>query len=143
MGQHPTTGDVELNFATILVASATFAGPVLLDGTYEVAFYNPATKKIEPQSKDLPPGQIRRGYIRGSRFAIVDMMVGFQGPIRKNGAKWSFVFEEGPAGKVKGKASIADVTASADMKTLTFKLKADTMMVWTWKESKVPFKLPY
>ena len=130
----------------LLIASLALAGPAaaqLLDGTYEVRFYNPATKRIEPQPKNLPPGQVRRGLIQGMRFAVLDMMSGFQGPIRNRGKRYEFVFEEGPAGKPKGKPEVARVTASKDRKTLSLTMRGTVMMVWIWQNASLPIKLPY
>lgn len=126
-----------------LLVCAQVQAASLLDGRYEVALYNSSTKKIEAQPRDLPPGQVKHGYIQGGRFAIVDMMVGFQGPIKKHGKNWKFIFEEGPSGKVKGKLTVGVVTASSDRKVLSFRIDDIPVMVWTWKEAKVPFKLPY
>ncbi len=115
----------------------------LRNGTYEVRFYDPRTKRIEAQPKGLPPGQVRRGFVSGLRFAVLDMMNGFQGPIRKAGKDYEFVFAEGPAGKVKGKPEVARVRLSADGKTLTFIMKGIARMTWHWKRQEVPIRLPY
>lgn len=126
------------------IALAGVGAGQLRDGTYETRFYDPRTKRVEPQDKkNLPPGQIRIGLIQGKRFAIMDMMVGFQGPIRKKGNIYEFVFEEGPAGKPKGKPDVARVTPSKDKKTLTFVMRGKTMMVWIWQSPTIPIKLPY
>ena len=132
-----------LAWTICLLALAGIASAQLRDGTYETRFYDPKTKRVEPQDKNLPPGQIRRGFIQGKRFAIMDFMVGFQGPIRKKGTFYEFVFEEGPAGKPKGKPDVARVTPSKDKKTLTFVMGGKTVMVWIWKDARVPIKLPY
>jgi len=122
---------------------AAIGSAQLMDGTYEVQFYNPIAKKVERQDKSLPPGQIRRGLIQGKRFAILDMMSGFQGPIRKKGRAFEFVFEEGPAGRPKGKPEVAKATLSKDRKTLTLEMKGKVFMVWIWQTAKLPIKLPY
>ena len=130
------------HFCLIALAGIDFAQ--LRDGTYETRFYDPRTKRVGPQDKkNLPPGQIRIGLIQGKRFAIMDMMSGFQGPIRKKGTAYDFVLEEGPAGKPKGKPDVARVTPSKDKKTLTFVVRGKTIMVWIWQNSRVPVKLPY
>jgi hypothetical protein len=115
----------------------------LLTGTYDVHLYDSSTGKphVQDESK-LPPGARKQGIIQGKRFAVVDMMSGFQGPIRVRGKAIEFLFEEGPAGKI-AKVDVATVVPSKDKKTLTLMMKGKRIMVWTWRNAAPAIKLPY
>jgi len=115
----------------------------LLTGTYDVRLYDPSTGKphIQDESK-LPPGQRKHGIVQGKRFAVLDMMSGFQGPIRVRGKAIEFLFEEGPAGKAT-KVEVGTVVPSKDKKTLTVMMRGKRVMVWTWRTATPAIKLPY
>lgn len=114
----------------------------LLTGTYDVQLYDPATGMPHTADEKLPPGQRKKGVVQGKRFAVMDMMSGFQGPIRIRGKAIEFVFEEGPAGKTP-KPEVATVQTSKDKNVLTILMRGKRVMVWTWRTATPAISLPY
>lgn len=114
----------------------------LLTGTYDVQIFDPVTGMPQMADEKLPPGQRKKGIVQGKRFAVVDMMSGFQGPIRVRGKSIEFVFEEGPAGKTP-KPEVATVMATMDKKILTISMRGKRVMAWTWRTAVPAISLPY
>ena len=114
----------------------------LLTGTYDVQILDPETGLPHTPDEQLPPGQRKKGIVQGKRFAVLDMMSGFQGPIRVRGKAIEFVFVEGPAGKTP-KPEVATVQFSKDKKSLTIVIRGKRVMLWTWRTPVPAISLPY